>query len=193
MAPTLDAMPRRPRLLFPGIYHLTAHGSDKRYLFLDDADRESFLTRLAGTCERFDLTLLSYVLMGSHYHALLQVIDARVSAALQRLHTEHSRYLNRRHKRSSHLFRAHPGLREITSEAHLITACRYLARNPVEAGLVRDPFDWGWSSARAHAGLERPRIALSETDLRAAYGGRDTWRREYLAHVRSEDSLPRAA
>lgn len=186
-------MARRPRLLFPGIYHLTAHGSDRRYLFLDDADRESFLARLAVTCERFELTLLSYVLMGSHYHALLRIADDRLSTALQRLHTEHSRYLNRRHGRSSHLFRAHPGLREITTDAHLVTAYRYLARNPVEAGLVRDPFEWRWSSARAHAGLEQPRIPLAESDLRAAFSPGDDWRREYLAHIRRADDLALAA
>jgi putative transposase len=186
-------MPRRPRLLVPGIYHLTAHGSDNRYLFLGDADREDFLARLRDTCERFDLALLSYVLMGSHYHALLRISDARLSRALQCLHTEYSRNLNRRHGRSSHLFRAHPGAREITSDAQLIAACRYLARNPVEAGLVHDPIDWPWSSARAHAGVERPPIPLAETDLQAAFGGRDDWRREYVAAIRVGDDSVEAA
>src|SRR4051794_2798218 len=180
-------MARPPRLLVAGIYHLTAHGSDNRYLFLGRADREDFLARLSETCERFELALLSYVLMGSHYHALLRIPDARLSSALQRLHTEYSRNQNRRYGRSSHLFRAHPGAREITTDEHFLTACRYVARNPVEAGVVADPLDWPWSSARAHAGLERPRIALAEDDLRAAYGGHDDWRRDYLAHIRTAD------
>jgi REP element-mobilizing transposase RayT len=188
-------MARRPRSLVAGIYHLTAHGSDNRYLFLGREDRGAFLARLSATCERFELALLSYVLMGSHYHALLRIPDARLSKALQRLHTEYSRAQNRRHGRSSHLFRAHPGLREITSAEHLINACRYVARNPVEAGLVAEPLEWPWSSARTHAGLERPRIPLAESDLQAAFGGRDDWRREYLAHIRSsnEYALPKAA
>ena len=57
-------MPRRPRSLYEGIYHLAARGSDTRYLFVSDRDREDFLARLATTCERFQLGLLSYVLMG---------------------------------------------------------------------------------------------------------------------------------
>lgn len=36
-----------------------------RDLFLSDDDREAFLARLAAVCERFELALLSYVLMGS--------------------------------------------------------------------------------------------------------------------------------
>jgi putative transposase len=188
-------MARRPRLLVAGIYHLTTHGSDNRYLFLGNEDREDFLARLSAICERFELTLLSYVLMGSHYHTLLRIPDARLSVALQRLHTEYSRVQNRRHGRSSHLFRAHPDTREITSDRHLIAAARYLARNPVEAGLVTDPLDWPWSSARTHAGLERPNIPLAEGDLRAAFGGRDDWRREYLVQIRTadEDAGPEAA
>jgi hypothetical protein len=61
--------------------------------------------------------------------------------------------------------------------------------------LVRDPLDWPWSSAAAHAGFERPRIPLTEIDLEAAFGGRDSWRRAYLTQIRipDEDELPTAA
>jgi putative transposase len=180
-------MARPPRRLAAGIYHLNPHGSDNRYLFLGDDDREDFLDRLGATCERFELALLSYVLMGSHYHALLRIPDGRLSEALQRLHTEYSRFFNRRHGRSAHLFRAHPGTREIVSDAHLLTAYRYLARNPVEAGLVTDPLDWPWSSARTHAGLERPRIPLADDALHAALGSHSAWRAGYAGYVRAGD------
>jgi putative transposase len=188
-------MARRPRSLVPGLYHLTVHGSDNRYLFLGREDRENFLARLSATFERFEIAVLSYVLMGSHYHVLLRLPDARLSRALQWLHTEYSRLLNRRHRRSAHLFRAHPDVREITSDRHLIAAARYLARNPVEAGIVTDPLDWQWSSTLAHAGFERSRIPLAESDLRAAFGSRDDWRREYLVQIRAadEDAMPKAA
>jgi len=130
-------------------------------------------------CERFELPLLSWVLLGNHYHALLRIPDARLSRALQRLHTEYSRQHNRRHSRSAHLFRAHALTNEISSDEQLAAACRYLALNPVEAGLVTDPLEWPWSSARAHAGLEKPRIPLAEGDLQAAFGNGRDWRREY--------------
>ena len=184
-------MPRRPRALSEGIYHLAAHGSDTRYLFLNDRDREDFLERLAATWEQFELALLSYVLLGNHYHALVRIPDARLSLALQRLHTEYSRRHNRRHGRSAHLFRAHAMTREIRSDEQLVAACRYLAWNPVAAGLVADPLDWPWSSARAHAGLERPRIPLAESDLRAAFGGGADWRERYRARIETSQEGPR--
>jgi putative transposase len=178
-------MARVPRNLYGGIYHLAAHGSDSRYLFVTDRDREDFLERLAAVCQQFDLALFSYVLLGNHYHALMRIPDARLSLALQRLHTEYSRWHNRRHGRSAHLFRAHAMTREITSDAQLVAVCRYLALNPVEAGLVDEPLDWPWSSARAHAGLERPRIPLAESDLRAAFGGDGSWRERYRVQIQT--------
>ena len=120
---------------------------------------------------------------------LVRIPDARLSRALQRLHTEYSRWHNRRHGRSAHLFRAHGMTQEITSDAQLVAACRYLARNPVGAGLVDDPLDWPWSSARAHARLERPRIPLAEGDLRAAFGGGGDWRERYRARIQIADGV----
>ncbi|MGB2875566.1 MAG: transposase [Gaiellaceae bacterium] len=181
-------MARRPRVLVAGIYHLAAHGSDTRRLFLSDDDREDFLDRLALTCERFELSLIAYVLLGNHYHALLRIPDGRLSEALQRLHTEYSRWHNRRHRRSAHLFRAHPSTREIASDEQLVAASRYLALNPVEAGLAGDPLEWPWSSAGAHAGLEQPRIPLAENDLQGAYGGAADWRDNYRAQLQREDA-----
>ena len=176
-------MPRRPRALTAGIYHLAAHGSDTRYLYLDVEDRTDFLSRLAKVCERFELALISYVLLGNHYHALVRIPDARLSRALQYLHTEYSRHHNRRHERGAHLFRAHPLIREIESDEQLLSTCRYLARNPVEAMLAVHPFDWPWSSARAHAGLGKASVALAENDLRYAFGDTDTWRQRYRSHI----------
>jgi putative transposase len=181
--PTVQSVPRRPRNLYRGIYHLAARASDTRHLFVNDRDREEFLERLSTTWAYFELGLLSYVLMGSHYHALVRIPDSRLSRALQQLHTEYSRWHNRRHDRSAHLFRAHAMTKEITSDRQLVAACRYLALNPVEAGLVTDPLAWRWSSARAHAGLEQPRVPLAESDLRAAFGGGENWRERYRTMI----------
>jgi REP element-mobilizing transposase RayT len=180
-------MARRPRTLEAGIYHLAVHGSDMRQLFLTEDDREDFLERLTATCDRFELALVSYVLMGNHYHCLLRIPDRRLSQALQRLHTEYSRRHNQRHGRSAHLFRAHPYAGEIGSDEQLIAACRYLARNPVDAALVNDPFDWPWSSARAHAGLERSRVPLAESDLRGAFGAGHAWRNHYREYIEARE------
>jgi hypothetical protein len=49
--------------------------------------------------------------------------------------------------------------------------------------VLDDPLAWPWSSARAHVGLERPRIPLAESDLRAAFGDADDWRERYRSTI----------
>ncbi|HEY3622787.1 MAG TPA: hypothetical protein VGL12_10430 [Roseiarcus sp.] len=56
-------------------------------------------------------------------------------------------------------------------EAHFLTAARYVAMNPVRAGLVARAEDWRWSSAKAH--LEgRDDALVSVRSLIERCGGR---------------------
>ncbi|MDP9491312.1 MAG: transposase [Actinomycetota bacterium] len=182
-------MPRPPRVFAEGIYHLASHGSDTRDLFFDAADRAAFLERLTLVVERFALRPVAYALLGNHYHLVLATPGGRISSALQQLHGWYSRSLNRRHGRSAHLFRAHFFARELTSDADLLVACRYVAHNPVAAGLCDSPFSWPWSSAAASAGLAGPAIPLDPGPLRAALGDRDNWRRRYREFIDATEQI----
>jgi REP element-mobilizing transposase RayT len=189
-ARTLDDMARKPRCFGEGIYHLSSDGSDIRQLFLSGEDRLEFLKLLATTCERFEVPLISYVLMGNHYHAVVRTPDDRVSEALQFLHTGYSRNHNRRNARSAHLFRAHPFAREIEGNDDFLTVILYLALNPVAAGFVRHPLDWPWSSARAHAGVDASMIPLDELLLRGALDDAPDWRSRYVALINTSAEGP---
>ena len=181
---TVACVPRSPRVFVAdGIYHVASRGSDRQPLFLFDADRVAFLVRLAAVVERYELACLAYCLMGNHYHLLIQTRDGRVSGALQELNGGYSRHFNRVHGRSAHLFRNRFFARQIEDEAYLLTACRYLAQNPVRAGLCRDPAEWPWSSHRATAGLDPTPRFLSETLIRDACGGQRNWRLRYREFV----------
>jgi hypothetical protein len=114
---------------------------------------------------------------------------------LHRLHGGYARQHNIRHTRTAHLFRAHPLARRIEDNDDLKWTDRYIARNPVEAGLLPDPFDCHWSSAPTHAGLAQPAFALHEAPLRGAYENNTDWRERYRAYVSGEkerDSFTRA-
>lgn len=184
-------MGRAPRSYARGIYHVAGHGSDDRALFVDDADRRTFLADLATIFDALGLRLVSYVLMTNHHHLLVETPDARIQAALHRLHGGYARKHNRRHRRTAHLFRAHPLARRIEDDADLVWTDRYIARNPAGAGLVLDPFDWPWSSAAAHAGLAPGSEDLHEQPLRGAYENHGEWRRHYFAYVTAADEEER--
>jgi REP element-mobilizing transposase RayT len=176
-------MPRTPRCFVAGIYHLCSHGSDLRQLFLSDDDRRTFLGRLALMLDRFELRLVAYTLMGTHYHLVLGTPDGRLSSALQQLHSWYSYRHNRARGRSAHLFRAHPFARELGSDVDLLGVCRYLAYNPVDAGLAEHPLAWPWSSSAASAGLCPSPLPLDPAPLRAALGGGADWRRRYREFI----------
>ncbi len=180
-------MARAPRAWQAGFYHLAAHGSDDRYLFPTDRDRDVFLDGLRETLEGFELSPVAYALLGTHYHLLLRIPDGRVSKALQQLHTWYARLHNTLTKRTAHLFRAHFFARQIDGDDDLLWTARYVAWNPVAAGLADDPFAWRWSSA-ATAGLAPPPLPLELGVLEAALGGAADWRRRYRELIRQVEA-----
>jgi putative transposase len=50
----------------------------------------------------------------------------------------------------------------ILDDRYLYAAVRYVENNPVRAGLVKDPWDWGWSSARTHVKEEDCGVPLAD-------------------------------
>jgi hypothetical protein len=70
----------------------------------------------------------------------------------------------------------------------LLTVCRYVALNPVEAGLAVHPFDWPWSSCSATAGLGRSSLPLDTMPLKAALGDASDWQMRYRAFITDVDA-----
>jgi len=66
-----------------GWYHVTARGLDRKAIFRDDGDRAHFMELLEEMASRYRVRLHAYVLMGNHYHLLIQTPQANASAALQ--------------------------------------------------------------------------------------------------------------
>jgi REP element-mobilizing transposase RayT len=51
-------------------YHFLSRGNERRDIFVDVDDRVLFGDTLWECCERFELDVFGYVLMGNHYHLL---------------------------------------------------------------------------------------------------------------------------
>jgi hypothetical protein len=61
---------------------------------------------------------------------------------------------NRKYGRTGHLKGSPYGATLIEDDGHLLNCVRYIARNPVEAGLCDTPADWIWGSYRGCAGYD---------------------------------------
>lgn len=150
-------MPRHARgSLEAGVYHVTTKSAGPIPLFRDDTDRSDFCSRLAETVKRKYWACLAFCLMTTHHHLIVDVAEDALQDAMKWLNGTYAQRFNRRHSRWGHLNGARYYCKLIESDLHMLHAFRYVALNPVAAGLCRRPQDWPWSSYRGTAGYARP-------------------------------------
>jgi REP-associated tyrosine transposase len=145
-------------------YHAVSNGNNCGPLVLDRIDCQIFCEELDRVATKYEWKVFTWCLMTTHHHLNLQTTQERFSAGFQELNGNHSRRTNRRHDRRDHTFRQRPFAEAIVSDAHLVAAILYVARNPIAAGMVRDAAAWPYGSYRAIMGLEPapPWLAVDE-------------------------------
>ena len=159
-------MPRQRRSDLPdGEYHISTRGVDETMVFRDDGDRLLFLFLLMRAAERFHWELVAYCLMGTHYHILLRTTREQLSAGMHFVNFRYAQAFNEKYDRHGHLWGDRFKSRLVESEDHHRKACRYIALNPVRAGLCKEAEDWPWSwsvygVADSAAGDGEPPLAL---------------------------------
>jgi REP element-mobilizing transposase RayT len=143
-------MARQLRIQFPGaLYHITHRGNERKSIFSDDKDKETFLDLLSFVVERFDWRCHSYVLMPNHYHIIIETPKGNLSRGMMQLNSIYTQRFNRRHKRVGHLFQGRYKSILVEKETYLLELSRYIVLNPVRARLVAHPGEWQWSSYNA--------------------------------------------
>lgn len=183
-------MARPLRLEFPGaVYHVTSRGNERRSIFRSDRDRRAFLGFLAETVRRFAWSVTAYVLMPNHYHLLVQTPEANLSRGMQWLNGSYAAWFNAAHERAGHLFQGRFHSFLIEKETYFDQVLRYVALNPVRAGMCVSPDQFKWSSYRATAGVETPPGWLDVVSALAPFGGECKVARErYRDFVESRDA-----
>lgn len=146
-------MARPLRIEYPGaLYHVTARGNARADIFLDEADRATFLAVYAQVSQRFNWQCPAYCLMTNHYHFVIETPDANLSQGMRQLNGVYTQRFNREHERTGHVFQGRFTAILVERESYLLELCRYVVLNPVRAGMVRSAREWAWSSYRATAG-----------------------------------------
>ena len=139
-------MGRKPReILAGGIYHVFTRGNDRRPIFVDDTDRYTYLAILSEVAGDSEWLRLAHCLMNNHLHLLLETPLPNLSKGMHRIQSRYALRFNRRHDRTGHLFQGRFRAVRVTSDEQLVAVTRYIAMNPVEAGLCEAPDLWKWS------------------------------------------------
>lgn len=177
-------MARRARgFLEAGVYHVTTKSAGPIPLFRDDADRIDFCNRLALTVRRGRWQCVAFCLMTTHYHLLVDVADDALQGVMHWLNGTYAQRFNRRHGRSGHLNGARYYCSVIETDGRLLRALRYIALNPVKAGLCKRPQDWPWSSYGGTAGYSRPFRFVNDTRIRDFFEPGQAGKRALRAYV----------
>jgi REP element-mobilizing transposase RayT len=163
-------------------------GVDRAPIFRSDADRGIFLDSLEAAARRYGLQVHTYCLLGNHYHLMLFSEKGQLSDGMRFLSARFTQRINYRDSRDGPLFRGRFASVPIKDDAHLVCVSRYIHRNPVGAGLVREPQDWIWSSAGAYLGTARAPPWLRTDAILEMFG--TAARQEYRDFIAAEVDEP---
>ena len=143
-------MPRIARVeVAGGIHHVTSRGNRKAAVFHHDADRRWFLRGLAIAAEEYRWNVLAHCLMTNHIHLVIETPEETLGLGMRQLNGRYAQRFNRLHETGGgHVFQARFGSVPVDSDVYFAQLLRYVALNPVVAGLCRDPAAWRWSSHR---------------------------------------------
>ena len=166
------------------LYHVMARGNRREPIYRDDDDRRFFLKTLAEACERTGWRVHAWVLMGNHYHLLIQTPEPNLVDGMKWLQNTYTRRFNIRHRLWGRLFGdRYKAVPVETTGYYYETLLDYIHLNPVRAGVAKarsggSVLDYRWSSVAGGCAMppgRRPRWLAAEEALRA-FGCPDTAR-----------------
>jgi putative transposase len=132
-------MPRGVRIEYAGaLYHVMCRGDRRERIFLDGEDRGLFLRTWGEACVRAGFVTHAYVLMGNHYHLLLETPKPTLVSGMAWFQTTYTVRFNRRHRLSGHLFqgRYKAVMMDGSDGASFRRVADYIHLNPARARLL---------------------------------------------------------
>ena len=129
-----------------GIYHVMLRGVNKQQIFFDEQDYKKFIQVLID-CKRVSkFELYAYCLMDNHVHLLIKENDENISVVMKRIGCRFVYWYNAKYKRVGHLFQDRFKSEPVQTDEYLLCVLRYIHKNPVKAGIVRNCTDYPYSS-----------------------------------------------
>jgi len=132
-------------------YHIIQRGIERKRIFLEDTDKDKFLSYLSQAYLKYKIIIHTYALMDNHYHLILQTPGANLSKAMHYLNASYAAYFNSKRKRTGPLYQGRYKAILVQQDEYLHHLSRYIHLNPVRAKIVKDPIKYSWSSYKYFA------------------------------------------
>ncbi|RMF92322.1 MAG: transposase [Candidatus Schekmanbacteria bacterium] len=183
-------MSRPLRISYPGAwYHVMNRGRRKEKIFLSQSDYEAFIKILQETSVMWNLKISSYCLMPNHYHLLVHTPDGNISRCMRHINGVYTQHFNRYHKKDGQLFRGRYKAVLVEADSHLLEVLRYIHRNPIRAGLVKEIGEYTWDSHRGYVANDKRWDWLYTDILLSMFASKKNMAQEaYLEFVLKEES-----
>jgi len=139
----------RRKILFlsNNYYHVYNRGVHQNNIFRNDADYKFLLKYVKKETGRCGVTVIAYCLMDNHYHFLLrQNGDVEISQFMQVVFNVYTKAFNTKYKLSGTLFEGPFKAIHVDRNEYLLHLCRYIHRNPLDAGMAVKPEQWDYSN-----------------------------------------------
>ena len=163
-------MARLARVVLPGYpHHITQRGNRRQKVFFEEGDYEHYLELLREWCKQERIEIWAYCLMTNHVHLIVTPgKQSDLGKVIGEVHRRYTRKINLRKHWSGYLwqgrFASYP-----MDKRWLLRAAAYVELNPVKAGMVKNAWDYRWSSVHAHlAGKDDNGIVQTEKLLSLA-------------------------
>ena len=181
-------MPRRLRVVCPGrAHHVIARGNYRQNVLEQFEDFQQYCYWVKEYQRKYGLDIVSYCLMNNHVHFILVPKEEDgLSRLFNALHMRYSQYKNKRMRKKGHLWQGRYFSSIIQEYGYLLRVVRYVEQNPVRAQMVDKAWDYVWSSARTHVGIDKDPIirTVGYKKILDQLSGVVTWK-EYLSGVES--------
>ena len=172
-----------------GYYHIYNRGANRNRIFVEETNYIFVLRKMRKYSEKYDISILAYVLLPNHYHFLLLQNSAHPARFLpQYTFNAYTKAFNKRYDHSGTLFEGSFQAIEVTNKAYLLNLVRYIHANPVLHGVVDDPGMWAYSNYLEWVD-ERPG-ALVDRDFIAEYFDSPVTYRTFVLDYLHERTLP---
>jgi REP element-mobilizing transposase RayT len=132
-------------------YHVTSHGVGDEYIFPDDVYKEYYLDCIAKRRAKYKIKVIAYCIMGNHVHILLKALSLDdLTKYMHIVNTDYALFYNKEKKRKGCVFRERFKSTEPEYGRGVFFCACYIHDNPVQAGVVKKPGDYRFSSYNAY-------------------------------------------
>jgi REP element-mobilizing transposase RayT len=139
-------MARKPRVNDPGFYHIVNRGVNGAEIFNEKEDFFKFMELMLKTKYDYKVIFHAFTILPNHYHILLETTLPNLSEAMRFLNSAYAAWYNYKTGRIGHLWKGRFESYMMFDDAHSSKVIKYIERNALVLGLVKDIKDYEYQS-----------------------------------------------